>query len=78
MKFRTGVAVGFAVGYYFGAKAGRERYYQLRTQLQELGNAEPVAKSIAAVQLVVERVRSRPQVDEFLTDLDAYERRQGA
>jgi len=78
MKFRTGLAIGFAVGYYLGAKAGRERYFQMRSRLLELGRAEPVAKTIAAGQLVVERVRSRPTVNEFLTDLDEYERRQGA
>ena len=31
MKFKTGVVVGFAVGYVLGAKSGRERYEQLVT-----------------------------------------------
>jgi hypothetical protein len=26
MRFRTGLIVGLAVGYYYGAKAGRERF----------------------------------------------------
>lgn len=30
MRFRSGVLVGFGVGYVLGAKAGRERYEQLR------------------------------------------------
>ena len=30
MKFRIGLFVGFGVGYYLGARAGRERYEQLR------------------------------------------------
>jgi len=45
--------VGFAVGYYFGAKAGRERYEQLR----RLIDRAPVAKVRAAVDLGLERLR---------------------
>ena len=29
MKFRSGMLVGFGVGYVLGAKAGRERYHQI-------------------------------------------------
>jgi len=29
MRFRAGLVVGFAVGYYLGARAGRERYEQI-------------------------------------------------
>ena len=35
-RFRTGVGVGFAVGYYLGAKAGRERYLQIRRMMGRL------------------------------------------
>ncbi|MBI4260755.1 MAG: YtxH domain-containing protein [Actinobacteria bacterium] len=31
MSFRTGLVVGFGVGYVLGAKAGRARYEQIRT-----------------------------------------------
>ena len=31
MGFKTGAVVGFAVGYYLGSKAGRERYEQINT-----------------------------------------------
>ena len=48
MRFRLGVVVGFAVGYYFGAKAGRTRYLQLREWLDK---ARPV------VDLGMERAR---------------------
>jgi hypothetical protein len=55
MKFKTGAVVGFAVGYYLGAKAGRERYEQLRTMLDKAG--PQVTKVRAAVELGVERLR---------------------
>jgi hypothetical protein len=29
MKFRTGLVIGFGLGYYLGARAGRERYIGL-------------------------------------------------
>ena len=36
MKFRTGLLVGAALGYYYGAKAGRERYEQIDRGLDKL------------------------------------------
>ena len=36
MRFRTGLIVGLGVGYYFGAKAGRERYEQIEAWLDRL------------------------------------------
>lgn len=36
IRLRTAVAAGFAVGYYLGAKAGRERYAQLRKAINSL------------------------------------------
>ena len=42
-KFRIGVALGLAAGYYFGAKAGRERYEQINrlVRRQELAGDSP-------------------------------------
>jgi hypothetical protein len=54
-KIRLGLVVGFAAGYYFGAKAGRERYEQLRRIIDRI---EPVAKVHAAIDLGRERLRS--------------------
>jgi hypothetical protein len=36
MRFRTGLLIGLAVGYYYGAKAGRERYHQIDDYLSQL------------------------------------------
>ena len=48
MRFRLGVVLGFGVGYYLGAKAGRTRYLQMREWLEK---ARPV------VDLGMERAR---------------------
>ncbi len=45
---------GLAVGYYFGAKAGRERYEQLR---KLMGHVPSIAKVQAAADLARERFR---------------------
>jgi hypothetical protein len=58
MRFRTGAIVGFAVGYYLGARAGRERYEQLRRVLAALPLGPAVEKGQALVELAVERVRT--------------------
>jgi hypothetical protein len=36
MKFRTGLIIGGALGYYYGAKAGRERYEQIDSALAKV------------------------------------------
>jgi hypothetical protein len=54
VKFRFGLAVGFGAGYYLGAKAGRERYEQLR---RLFGKVPSIAKVQAAVDLARERFR---------------------
>jgi hypothetical protein len=57
MRFKTGAIVGFAAGYYLGAKAGHERYEQLRKLVERVG---PVRKVQAAVELGRERLRGDP------------------
>lgn len=57
MKLRTGLVIGFGAGYYFGAKAGRERYEQIRSVIDRIG---PVGKLHAAVDLGRERFRPDP------------------
>ena len=58
MKFRAGLVIGFGVGYYLGARAGRERYEQIRDVLNELPLGAAIEKAQALLELAVERIRS--------------------
>jgi hypothetical protein len=40
MRFRLGLITGLVLGYYFGAKAGRARYEQMRTWLRQAKDSE--------------------------------------
>jgi hypothetical protein len=40
MRFRTGLIVGLAVGYYYGTRAGRERYEQIEQWLDRLRSTD--------------------------------------
>jgi hypothetical protein len=66
MKFRAGAVVGFAVGYFFGARAGRERYVQIRRSLDALPLGALVEKAAALVELAVERVRPGVPADNVV------------
>jgi hypothetical protein len=61
MRFRIGVVIGFGVGYYLGAKAGRQRYEQIQRWFDKAKNSEIVDtvadKAKAVVDLGVERAR---------------------
>ena len=61
MRFRSGLMVGFGVGYYYGAKAGRERFDKIDGVLRRLGAAESIdlasGKARAALDLGMERAR---------------------
>jgi hypothetical protein len=61
MKLRIGLIFGFAVGYYFGAMAGRERYLQLNRWLRRVRRSDAfetaVDKTKAVVDLGVERAK---------------------
>ncbi len=58
---RTGLLIGFGAGYYFGAKAGRERFEQLDRVLTKVRESEAVdtatEKARAVIDLSVERAR---------------------
>jgi hypothetical protein len=53
MAFRLGAVVGFGVGSYLGAKAGRERYEQLRAVIDGL---RPAERAHAVLELAQERL----------------------
>src|SRR5215218_4251798 len=61
MRFRVGILTGFAVGYYLGSKAGRERYEQIRRWIDDARQSRPVEKAQAAVELGLERVRQQSE-----------------
>ncbi|MEZ5176650.1 MAG: YtxH domain-containing protein [Acidimicrobiia bacterium] len=50
MRFRTGVIVGFAVGYVLGAKAGRRRYEQIMAAFDRVRSSESVGKATRAAE----------------------------
>lgn len=58
MKFRLGLVLGFGLGYYLGARAGRARYEQMRRRLERLRDSRVFERMQAAVELGVERLRS--------------------
>jgi hypothetical protein len=74
MRIRTKVVLGtsFALGYYFGTKAGRERYEQLRRALDAVPLGKAVEKAQALVELAVARVSSlRGNRADVVTESDA-------
>lgn len=61
MRFRLGMMLGFAGGYYLGAKAGRERYEQLNAMLRKAKGSDAYEtatdKARAVVDLGAERAK---------------------
>ena len=83
MRFKLGLMIGFGVGYYLGAKAGRARYEQLRVWLEKAKDSELLEtaadKAKAVVDLGVERARDLvdrgnddPVVIDLATDGGSY------
>ena len=60
-RMRIGLVVGFAAGYYLGAKAGRERYEQMQSWLRDFRRSAPYEKAQAAVELGIERVKQQAE-----------------
>ncbi|NND03831.1 MAG: hypothetical protein HKN91_13695 [Acidimicrobiia bacterium] len=48
MKGRTGFIVGVGVGYVLGARAGRDRYEQLKTATSKIAEQEQVQVALEA------------------------------
>jgi hypothetical protein len=70
VRFKLGLAIGFAAGYYLGAKAGRARYEQIRQRAHQLRTSRPFEKLQAAIELGVERFRGAQEADVQLVLLD--------
>jgi len=59
MRARTGVIVGFGLGYYYGARAGRERYEQLDRVLAAVRRSRPYLEVRLAILETIEASRHR-------------------
>src|SRR3954452_24733272 len=66
VRFKTGLLVGLAVGYYYGAKAGRERYVQLDRYLAQIRSTDAYQELRDRLgDLAVDGIsRTRDMVDE--------------
>lgn len=54
MGFKTGVLVGFGVGYVLGSKAGRERYEELRAAWDQFTGNPSVQRVVTKGREVVD------------------------
>ena len=77
MRFKFGLLVGGAVGYVLGARAGQERYDQIRAQYQKMKRSEPAQQLSEELQRVTDRAKetveqktneSADKVTEFSRD----------
>ena len=61
MRFRAGLLIGFAGGYYFGTAAGRERHEQIKATIRKVKRSDAyddvTDKAKAVVDLGVERAK---------------------
>jgi hypothetical protein len=59
MRFRLGFAIGFGAGYVLGAKAGRNRYEQLRAKWGQLTGSPAVQRAAERTKEVAEESAKR-------------------
>ena len=50
MRGKVGLVIGLAAGYVLGARAGRERYEQIKAQVDKVWNLEPVQEQVGKVK----------------------------
>jgi hypothetical protein len=67
MRFRAGLVIGAAAGYYFGAKAGRVRYEQIESYLEQV-RSSPAVRQLA--DRLVELADSASRPERYLDALD--------
>lgn len=53
MRFKTGLLIGLAAGYYLGARAGRERYEEIEQVLEKARATDAYAQARARVDAVL-------------------------
>ena len=53
MRYRAGVVTGFAVGFYLGALAGRERYHQINRMLRQAKRSDALGAVTGRAKAVV-------------------------
>ena len=58
MRLRLGLVIGFGVGYVLGAKAGHQRYEEIRDGFNRLMGTEPAQQLQAEVRDAAERAGS--------------------
>ena len=58
MKFKTGLLIGAAVGYYYGAKAGRDRFEQIDARLEKVRSQPSYQKARDRVGGTLDTARS--------------------
>jgi|AMFO01.1.fsa_nt_gi hypothetical protein len=59
MKCKTGLVLGLGIGYLLGARAGRERYEQIRTIVAEVLGDERLRAAGAVAERWLDPVRRR-------------------
>lgn len=59
MKFKTGLLVGFGIGYVLGAKAGRERYEQIQQTWDRFSGSPAVQRTAERTKEVAEEQAKR-------------------
>jgi len=69
MRFRTGVLVGAALGYYYGAKAGQDRYLQIDAYLEKVRSSEAYRELIERLSELAEV--SLAQTTDFVRHVTA-------
>lgn len=65
MRFRLGLAAGFASGYYLGSRAGRERYEQINRTLNKIKRSDAYETATDRAREVVDTgvARAKDLVD---------------
>jgi hypothetical protein len=72
VRFRAGLVVGLAVGYYLGARAGRERYEQIEEWLDKVRGTDTYRDISDKIEQLYEdgRLGGDPLLDLRNADLD--------